>query len=127
MAPNEKVLTRNVGRPEALTVRGYRENGGYEALAKALKSDDPHIALAAAWGLAQVDAPSDDLAAQVVPVLVGGLKSPLPVARQGAAEALARLGPLAKEAAPALEAALDDEEPAVREAIQQALTAVGAK
>ena len=33
----ERVLTRNVGRPEALTVKGYRESGGYEALAKALK------------------------------------------------------------------------------------------
>ena len=32
----ERVLTRNVGRPEALTVRGYREGGGYDALAKAL-------------------------------------------------------------------------------------------
>jgi NADH-quinone oxidoreductase subunit F len=30
---------RNVGRPEALTVRGYRESGGYEALAKALRMD----------------------------------------------------------------------------------------
>jgi hypothetical protein len=29
----ERVLTRNVGRPEARTVRGYREGGGYEALA----------------------------------------------------------------------------------------------
>ena len=33
----EPVLTRNVGRPAALTVRGYREGGGYDALAKALK------------------------------------------------------------------------------------------
>ena len=28
----EPVLTRNVGRAAALTVRGYRESGGYEAL-----------------------------------------------------------------------------------------------
>jgi hypothetical protein len=33
----ERVLMRNVGRPEALTVRGYREGGGYDALAKALR------------------------------------------------------------------------------------------
>jgi NADH-quinone oxidoreductase subunit F len=33
----EPVLTRNVGRPQALSVRGYREGGGYEALAKALR------------------------------------------------------------------------------------------
>ncbi len=33
----ERVLTRNVDRPEALTVRGYREGGGYDALARALR------------------------------------------------------------------------------------------
>ncbi len=32
----EPVLTRNVGHPEALTVQGYRDRGGYGALAKAL-------------------------------------------------------------------------------------------
>ncbi len=33
----ERVLTRNIGRPEALTVKGYRESGGYDALARALR------------------------------------------------------------------------------------------
>ena len=32
----ERVLTRNVGRPEARTVRGYRDSGGYEGLGRAL-------------------------------------------------------------------------------------------
>lgn len=36
MAAFEPVLTRNVGRPEARTVQGYRDRGGYEALKKAL-------------------------------------------------------------------------------------------
>ena len=35
----EKVLTRNVGNPEVLTVAGYRKAGGYEALGKALKME----------------------------------------------------------------------------------------
>ena len=39
MAGFERVLTRNVGKPEALTVRGYRQSGGYEGLAKALKME----------------------------------------------------------------------------------------
>ena len=39
----EKVLTRNVGRPEALTVRGYRESGGYDALASALRQQPEEI------------------------------------------------------------------------------------
>jgi NADH-quinone oxidoreductase subunit F len=33
----EPILTRNIGRPEVLTVRGYRAAGGYEGLAKALQ------------------------------------------------------------------------------------------
>jgi len=33
----EKVLTRNLGNPEVLRVRGYRDTGGYDALAKALR------------------------------------------------------------------------------------------
>ena len=39
MAAFERVLTRNVGRPEALTLKGYRQGGGYEALEKALKME----------------------------------------------------------------------------------------
>ncbi|HEY4590380.1 MAG TPA: NADH-quinone oxidoreductase subunit F, partial [Thermoanaerobaculia bacterium] len=35
----ERVLTRNVGKPEALTYKGYRQLGGYEGLAKALKME----------------------------------------------------------------------------------------
>jgi NADH-quinone oxidoreductase subunit F len=35
----EPVLTRNAGNPDALTLRGYRQAGGYEGLAKALQMD----------------------------------------------------------------------------------------
>ncbi|HSL83415.1 MAG TPA: NADH-quinone oxidoreductase subunit NuoF [Thermoanaerobaculia bacterium] len=35
----EPVLTRNVGRPEARTVAGYRKGGGYLGLAKALERE----------------------------------------------------------------------------------------
>ncbi|HYQ83586.1 MAG TPA: NADH-quinone oxidoreductase subunit F, partial [Rubrobacter sp.] len=35
----EKVLTRNVGNPDALTLKGYKKAGGYEALAKSLKME----------------------------------------------------------------------------------------
>jgi HEAT repeat protein len=98
------------------------------ALAKSLKSDDPHVALLSAWALAQGDALSADLASQAVPVLIAGLKSPTAEARQGAAEALGRLGKLAASAVPALEAAREDEDPSVRDAAQAALAAIeGAK
>jgi NADH-quinone oxidoreductase subunit F len=39
----EPVLTRNVGNPDALTVRGYRAAGGYQALAKALGMEGGEI------------------------------------------------------------------------------------
>jgi len=35
----EPVLTQNVGRPDALSLQGYRKTGGYEGLAKALKME----------------------------------------------------------------------------------------
>jgi NADH-quinone oxidoreductase subunit F len=37
VAAFEPVLTKNVGRPEARTVAGYRKGGGYQALAAALE------------------------------------------------------------------------------------------
>ena len=39
----EPVLTRNVGNPAALMVKGYRDGGGYQALAKALAMEPAAI------------------------------------------------------------------------------------
>ena len=39
----EPVLTRNVGNPDAITLRGYRKTGGYDALEKALKMEPDAI------------------------------------------------------------------------------------
>ena len=39
----EPILTRNVGRPEALSVEGYRAGGGYEALSKALAMEPGEV------------------------------------------------------------------------------------
>ncbi len=39
----ERVLTVNVGRPEARTVRGYRESGGYEAIVRALRMQPEEV------------------------------------------------------------------------------------
>ena len=46
MTPNrsfEPVLTRHVGKPEARTVAGYRESGGYDGLEKALKMEPEEV------------------------------------------------------------------------------------
>jgi len=42
-AIGEPLLLRNVGKPEALTVAGYRQRGGYKALEQALALDPPKI------------------------------------------------------------------------------------
>jgi NADH-quinone oxidoreductase subunit F len=48
----EKLLTKNVGRPEARTVAGYRDGGGYEGLKKALGMEpDAVIEVVKASGL----------------------------------------------------------------------------
>jgi len=39
----EPLLLRNVGKPEALSVEGYRKRGGYKALEQALVMDPPKI------------------------------------------------------------------------------------
>jgi NADH-quinone oxidoreductase subunit F len=39
----EPVLTKNVGNPDALTLKGYKKTGGYDALAKALKMEPDAI------------------------------------------------------------------------------------
>jgi NADH-quinone oxidoreductase subunit F len=39
----EPLLLRNVGKPEALTVAGYRQRGGYKSLEQALQMDPPAI------------------------------------------------------------------------------------
>ena len=39
----EPVLTKNVGNPDALTLKGYKKTGGYDALAKALKMEPDSI------------------------------------------------------------------------------------
>ena len=94
------------------------------ALSSALNSADASLALVSAWALTQIRPASAELAAQTVPVLISGLSAPLPAARQGAAEALGRLGPLAKDATAALRQASGDQEQAVREAASEALKSI---
>lgn len=90
-------------------------------LTERLKSPKPNLALASAWAVVQISPPTAAIAAKTLPVLTAGLTSDLPVARQGAAEGLGRLGPLAKEAVPALQKATSDKEESVRKAATTAL------
>ena len=58
------------------------------ALVKAVDGKDQLLALVSAWALVQIRPGSAEVAAKVVPVLTAGLSSPLPKAREAAAEAL---------------------------------------
>ena len=57
--------------------------------------------------------------------MTAGLKNPLPLARQGAAEGLGSLGPAAQDAVPALQQCLKDDDKAVRAAAAKAIELIG--
>lgn len=92
-----------------------------------LKSPDANLGLISAWSLARIQPKSAPVAAKTLPLLVAGLSSPSPAARQAAAEALASLGPLAKSAEPSLKKASADSDQNVRDAAAKALAAVTAR
>jgi HEAT repeat protein len=94
------------------------------ALSALLSSSDGNLALTSAWALAQIHPAPGEIAAKIAPVLAAGLKNPLPLARQGAAEALGALGPAAADAVPALEQLRTDKDEAVRAAAAKALNAI---
>ena len=90
-----------------------------------LANADGNLALVSAWALADIHPASVEIAAKTLPVLIAGLKNPLPLARQGAAEGLESLGPAAKDAVPALQECLKDEDKAVRAAAAKAIELIG--
>ena len=89
-----------------------------------LDGPDNRLALISAWALAHIGPDSAEVAAKTVPVLVAGLSDNLPMARQGAAEALGSLGASAKDAIPALQKAAKDGNEAVRKAAQEAVKSI---
>ena len=90
-------------------------------LTELLKNSDHQLALVSAWALVQIHPASAEVAAKTLPLLLMGLTDNLPLARQGAAEALGALGPAAKQAIPALQKMTGDEDKAVRAAAAKAI------
>ena len=90
-----------------------------------LSSSDANLALVSAWALARIHPAPGEIAAKTLPVLTAGLKNPLPLARQGAAEGLGSLGPAAHDAVPALQECLKDDDKAVRAAAAKAIELIG--
>jgi HEAT repeat protein len=89
-----------------------------------MKNRDQHVAVASAWAIVQISGPSSDVAAKTLPVLTTGLSSNRSEIRQGAAEALGRLGRLARKTIPALQKAADDSDEAVRQTATMAIRSI---
>ena len=82
------------------------------------------LSLLSAWSLIEINGATSTAAGVVMPELLKGLSSPVPQARQSAAESLGMLGAFAKTAAPQLDKATKDSDPRVRDAAVKALAAV---
>jgi HEAT repeat protein len=99
-----------------------------EALVKQVDGKDKALALASAWALVTVKPASEETAKKLVPMLVASLSDATPLVRQGAADALGKLGPAAKEAVPALKnVAKMDADREVRATAIKALKAIDGK
>ena len=94
------------------------------ALLAILRKSNDSLSLLSAWSLLKIHGVTAKSANVVLPALTAGLASPLPQARQGAAETLGQLGPFAKSAAVQLEQVTKDADPRVRDAAVKALAAV---
>jgi HEAT repeat protein len=94
------------------------------ALLAILRKSNDSLSLLSAWSLLKIHGVTAKSANVVLPALTAGLASPLPQARQGAAETIGQLGPFAKSAAAQLEQVTKDADPRVRDAAVKALAAV---
>lgn len=93
-----------------------RASRAIEALGKALKDEERHVALHAAHALASIGEPA-------VPVLIEAVKDEK--SRRIALLVIEDLGPTAKSAIPTLKELLSDKEPGIRRAAILALAGVG--
>ncbi len=92
------------------------------ALRDVMKSKKDVEAEASAWALTQIEPGSDEIVAEVTPVLIKALSSPQVHVRLGAAEALGGIAAKSEAARQALQkAATSDAEPAVRAAAAKAI------
>ena len=90
-----------------------------------LTSSDAQFGVGRRLGIGRRSTRPGEIAAKTLPVLTAGLKNPLPLGPQGAAEGLGSLGPAAKDAVPALQQCLKDEDKAVRAAAAKAIELIG--
>ncbi|REK11400.1 MAG: hypothetical protein DWQ37_14035 [Planctomycetota bacterium] len=95
-------------------------------LQEELTSPEAVVRVASAFALVHVAPDNPAIIRASVPVLIQGLRNPLPAARRGAAEGLAAVGKPARSAAErALKAAAEDPDASVRNAALEALEKMG--
>jgi HEAT repeat protein len=113
------------GAAYALGVIGPAAAAAEPELLNRIKQPENSLSLISAWSLIKIRGASPDTASKVLPTLLAGLESRLPISRQTAADTLADLGPLAGSAATAaLERATKDDDEAVRQAATKALKSI---
>ncbi|MGD9720337.1 MAG: HEAT repeat domain-containing protein [Pirellulales bacterium] len=109
----------------ALGRAGTSAQAALPQLRASLEAEDPLLRVVSAWALLHVAPKDKSLPAQVLPVLMQGVKSENAMVRRGAAQALGMCGSAASPAEPALRALTRDPDDAVRTAALEALEKLG--
>ena len=134
-APAQAAVVKALGDPEvrvraiaayALGSIGAAAQGAAPKLRTELESTDPVVRVASAWALVHVSPKSDQIAPEVLPVLMQGLRNENTAVRRGSADALGRLGKAGRTAEGGLRAAARDPDESVRKAALAALERMGA-
>ncbi len=96
-------------------------------LQKELASADSLVRVASAFALVHIVGDNQQIVISTIPVLVEGLKHPVPAARRGSAESLGQIGKPARQAAERAlqDVAANDQEEIVRDAAKRALEKLG--
>ncbi len=118
--PGERHAMTRQGLVQALASMAPVSAEAAAALSPFLEDRDEALRRGAALGLAAAGRDAE----RMVPLLAGGLDSPVAAERWETARMLGELGPAAKSAAPALERLLKDTEPPVRAAAYLAFRSV---
>jgi HEAT repeat protein len=115
------------GATFALGKIGPQAKAAVPALTKALQGEDTFQRNVSAWALAHIAPENAELASQITPLLIAGLKNDQPMVREASAKALGQLGRNAAGAADALSAAAKDSDESVAAAANSALKAVNGR
>jgi HEAT repeat protein len=116
--------TTAYGAAYALGMIGPGAAASEPELLNRIKHPENSLSLISVWSLIRIRGATAQTATKVLPTLLAGLKSTLPLSRRTAADTLADLGPLANGAVAELKRATKDDDDGVRAAATRALTLI---